>query len=337
MTTRANWVDYGKGIGIILVVYGHLQSSAYHMGIKVPEQFFALSDSIIYSFHMPLFFFLSGLFVENSLRKRGAKDYLVDRFLRIAYIYVIWSVLQVGVEAIFSGETQRGTTVFDLLAILWRPWGQFWFLYALLFMHITYAIFSNFGKYANVLFFVAALILFFDPLPISIMALRSFSNHVIFFAAGIMFRDQAMELEKYEAPFWVVLVLLSALVGSGYYVFQNLLEPMRLSGSDQYFYFMVLATLGIIACIFLSQYLARKNIANFLRVLGTYSLQIYLAHMLAGVGIRTVLLLVFGIQNWVVHMLVGVTFALVSPILLQKISDRLNFPYLFEWKKRAAT
>ena len=152
-----------------------------------------------------------------------------------------------------------------------------------------------------------------------------------------MFRDQAMALEKYKVPFWVSIILVSALIGSGYFIFEKMIEPMRLSGGYQPYYFIFLAGLGIIACLFLSQYLARKGIAKFLQVLGTYSLQIYLVHMLAGVGIRMVLLLVFGIQNWIVHMLVGVTFALVTPILLQKISDRLNFPYLFEWKKRTAT
>jgi fucose 4-O-acetylase-like acetyltransferase len=337
MATRANWVDYGKGIGIILVVYGHLLSSAYHMGIKVPEQFFALSDSIIYGFHMPLFFFLSGLFVENSLRKRGAKDYLVDKLSRIVYIYIIWSIIQVSIEVLFSSQTQRGTTISDLPAILYRPWGQFWFLYALLLMHITYAVFSNFGKYAAPLLFVTAFILFFHPIPIGIMALWSYSTHLIFFVSGIVFRNQVMRIEKIEVPFWMVVFLLAVLIGTGYFIFKNLLEPMRLSGSMQPYYFMVLAVLGTIACVVLAQYLARKNIASFLQVLGTYSLQIYLVHMLAGVGIRTVLLLVFGVRNWVVHIVVGVMFALITPILMQKISDRLNFPYLFEWKKRGIT
>ena len=337
VTTRANWVDYGKGIGIILVVYGHLLSSTYHMGIKVPEKFFALSDSIIYGFHMPLFFFLSGLFVEGSFRKRGAKDYLLDKFSRIAYIYIIWSILQVSVEVLFSNETQRGATISDLLAIPYSPWGQFWFLYALLLMYITYAVFSKFGKYATPLIFLAALILFFYPLPFGIMALRSFSTHFIFFVGGIVFRNLVMETEKFEVPFWVIIFLFAALAGSGYFIFENLIEPMRLSGSDHPFYFIYLATLGTIACSALSQYLARKKIAHFLQVLGTYSLQIYLVHMLAGVGIRMVLLLVFGIQNWIVHIVIGVTFALVTPILMQNISDRLNFPYLFEMKKRAVT
>ena len=64
---RIDWVDYAKGIGILLVVYGHLLSSVFHKGIQIPKHFFELSDSIVYSFHMPMFFFLSGLLVEKYL------------------------------------------------------------------------------------------------------------------------------------------------------------------------------------------------------------------------------------------------------------------------------
>jgi fucose 4-O-acetylase-like acetyltransferase len=336
MNTRANWVDYGKGIGIILMVYGHLLSSAYHGGIKVPEHFFSLSDSIIYGFHMPFFFFLSGLFVESSFRKRGAKSYLLDKFSRIAYPYVIWSILQVSVEIMFSSQTQQEATVSDLLAIVYRPWGQFWFLYALLLMHITYTVFSYSGKYAVPLMFVTSVMLFFYPLRIGAFALSGFSSHFIFFTIGIVLSRKIMQAEKYEIPLWVVILLLAALTGSGYFIFENLLTPMRLAGKPYPFYFLYLSILGIVACSVLAQYLARRNITQFLQVLGTYSLQIYLVHMLAGAGIRMALSLLFGIQNWVVHIVIGVTFALVTPILMQKISDRLNFPYLFELRRNSA-
>jgi fucose 4-O-acetylase-like acetyltransferase len=333
MNIRANWVDYGKGIGIILVVYAHLLSSAYHGGIQVPERFFNLSDSIIYGFHMPFFFFLSGLFVEGSLQKRGAWDYLKDKFLRIFYPYLIWSILQVSVEVIFSSQTQMGATISDLLAVIYRPWGQFWFLYALLLMHITYAGFSYFGKYAKPVLLVSSVILFFYPLPISAFGFFGFRTHFIFFVSGILFKDQFMKMEKYNLPIWAVGLLLATLVGSGYYAFEYSIPPLRLVGSPYPFHFLFLAMLGIIACSALSQYLAGRNIAPFLQTLGRYSLQIYLVHMLAGVGMRMVLLKVFGIHNWIAHIIIGTIFALIAPIILQKISDRLGFPYLFELRK----
>ncbi|MGN0524124.1 MAG: acyltransferase family protein [Eubacterium sp.] len=54
---RIEWIDIAKGIGIILVVTAHTQMPSYSL--------FDGNNNIlrllIYSFHMPLFFFLSGM------------------------------------------------------------------------------------------------------------------------------------------------------------------------------------------------------------------------------------------------------------------------------------
>src|SRR5690606_15822455 len=71
MQERNAWVDYAKAIGIILVVYGHVARGVFNAGLPMEESSYLLVDSIIYSFHMPLFFFLSGLFFYDSLMKRG--------------------------------------------------------------------------------------------------------------------------------------------------------------------------------------------------------------------------------------------------------------------------
>ncbi|MDA9004038.1 acyltransferase family protein [bacterium] len=68
---RSEWVDYCKAIGIILVVYGHVARGLFNAGIGSSIPWYSLVDSIVYSFHMPLFFFLSGLFFYSSFSKKG--------------------------------------------------------------------------------------------------------------------------------------------------------------------------------------------------------------------------------------------------------------------------
>lgn len=51
---RIEWIDVAKGIGILAVILGHC----------------SLSRQIawtIYSFHMPLFFIIGGLFFRNNM------------------------------------------------------------------------------------------------------------------------------------------------------------------------------------------------------------------------------------------------------------------------------
>ena len=327
---RTDWVDYAKGIGIILVVYGHLLSSGYHAGLAIPQHFFELSDSIVYSFHMPLFFLLAGLFVESSLQKRGPREYLKDKLLRIAYPYFIWSILQMSVEVLFSSQTQRGASISDILAIAYRPWGQFWFIYALFLMHVVYTLVSRSGRFTAALMFIIGIWLFFNPIYLNVAALEGFSIHFIFFVCGIYLRRYLVDMEALSLPLWAILFLLIILLGSGYFVFENVIEPARLANGLHPYYFLYFSILGIIACISLAQYLAKKNNLQFLKTLGIYSLQIYLVHMLAGAGTRLVLQQVFHLQSWMLHILLGVAAALIIPIMLQKISEKINFPYLFE-------
>ncbi len=85
---RADWVDYAKAIGIILVVYGHVARGIFNSGIVVPVHAYEVLDSIVYSFHMPLFFFLSGLHAIDSLKRRGGAGMVLGKvdFLPVRFV-----------------------------------------------------------------------------------------------------------------------------------------------------------------------------------------------------------------------------------------------------------
>ncbi|GAB4540266.1 MAG: acyltransferase [Anaerolineales bacterium] len=338
MNARATWVDYGKGIGIALVVYAHLLSSAYHNGLAVPQRFFEVSDSAVYSFHMPLFFFLSGLFAKGSLNKRGARAYLADKAARIFYPYVIWSILQISAEALFAGQSQQGASFSTLLTIPFQGWGQFWFLYALFWMHVTYAACAAFGKYANVSFLLISVFLFTFSLPTGLFELGSFSFYVIYFSAGTALMPLFQKMEARNIPLWAAFLGAGAFLAAACALFIAALAPGRIQNFSQRYIALLFATFGILSFSALAQALAREKALPLLETLGKYSLQIYLVHMLAGVGMR-VLLLQMGVENWLAHIFIGTVFALTAPIALQKISDRLHFPYLFEFPRlqRAST
>ena len=83
MKNRIPFIDTAKGIGIILMVLGHIGLGSY-------------AYSSIYSFHMPLFFFISGLlFSAPDKRKlvKRCKTILIPYFsLGLVYLAVDWIV-----------------------------------------------------------------------------------------------------------------------------------------------------------------------------------------------------------------------------------------------------
>ena len=68
VSERYTWIDCIKGIGIFLVVLGHIYKDNY-IGLW------------IYSFHMPLFFMLSGylMYAKSVDWKCGGASYLTRK------------------------------------------------------------------------------------------------------------------------------------------------------------------------------------------------------------------------------------------------------------------
>ena len=62
-------MDYLRGIAIILIVYRHVLVGLQKGMIVVPE-ILVHANMIFYSFRMPLFFILSGIFISRSLAKK---------------------------------------------------------------------------------------------------------------------------------------------------------------------------------------------------------------------------------------------------------------------------
>lgn len=82
---RLPWLDASKGLGIILVVVGHIT--------QVP-----LLHGVIYSFHMPFFFFLSGIAFAYSRPKnflvRHTKSLLIPYFVFCLLCFVYWAIFE---------------------------------------------------------------------------------------------------------------------------------------------------------------------------------------------------------------------------------------------------
>lgn len=85
---KNNFLSTAKGIGIILMVMGHS---------GVPGDI----DKFIYQFHMPLFFFCSGYFLNNCDNYNSLAIIFKKRFKGIYLKFLCWSILFLALHNVF--------------------------------------------------------------------------------------------------------------------------------------------------------------------------------------------------------------------------------------------
>lgn len=81
MNKRDKVIDVAKGIGIILVILAHVLKG---------KNIFVLE--VIYYFHMPLFFFISGLLSYYD-KSNNFKEFLLKKFKSIIIPYIVFSII----------------------------------------------------------------------------------------------------------------------------------------------------------------------------------------------------------------------------------------------------
>ena len=129
ISKRIEYIDIAKGIGILLVVFGHVV-----WGGNYPMPHAGFISNLIYSFHMPLFFIISGMCIKES----KVLDKQTVRKMALAYLipYAIWTILYLlmfqtagmlrGQESIFNFKNNLFAHAISICGV-----APLWFLIAL--------------------------------------------------------------------------------------------------------------------------------------------------------------------------------------------------------------
>src|ERR671915_579751 len=128
-TDRVAWVDYAKGICILMVVMMHstLGVGAAAGGEGWLHQVVAFAKP----FRMPDFFLISGLFLAQVI-DRDWRTYLDRKVVHFLYFYLLWTAIQFAVKApgLVQGHGVTGVAWLYLETFV-EPFGTLWFIYLL--------------------------------------------------------------------------------------------------------------------------------------------------------------------------------------------------------------
>lgn len=312
-TARMRWMDVARGIGIVLVVYGHALRVLVGAGLISPADPLWVSDYVIYTFHMPLFFLLSGMNVEQSLRK-GKIQFLRSKLWTIAYPYLLWSLIQGSIQILFASHLNTPLHPHSLATILWRPIGEFWFIYVLFIFQLIGMIFAR-TRIPLALLAIAAYVGSFY-LPANIW--ERVAHMLIFFAVGILFtKTIRLSLERIRFVVLPLSILAFAFLA---FIGRNLSN----SNADSPLSLPATAA-GIAMVLVASQYVVQTTepATRLLSLLGLASMAIYVLHVLVGSGSRVALHMV-GIHSIWIYLVVAVVLGVAIPALIFSFSVRLG-------------
>jgi fucose 4-O-acetylase-like acetyltransferase len=314
--TRSNVVDIVKGIAIILVVYGHTAQGLVHRGWWNTSGA-AFSHSLIYSFHMPAFFFAAGLFVHRSIDRRGAGGFFLEKIKGILYPYLLFAVIYAVVQPLL-GRFEVAAAPFQwkvfLLSVL--DGNASWFLFTLFFCFMLALLTNRLPHW--IVFFAAVVVGMTPPFgpPLTDQVLREFC----FVAAGMwvgsrIYRMQYIGKVKAVIGFTCLVALQVAMI----YRF----------GVPNRWTYAVLGLTGTAGLFLLAKLLEGRRLGNCLAWLGRASLAIFLLSAFAQGATRAVLLSIFHTRELWLQLLLPTAFATLLPAIVWYHQKRWRLEWLF--------
>ena len=271
---RAAWIDHARGIAIILVVYGHCIRGLLAAGLVDGSAHLTI-DYLIYGFHMPLFFFISGVLGVRTALQGGWPFW--RRLRMIAWPYVLWMSFELALLSALGNMTNMGAFSFGVNTYLYEPVSPFWFLYAVLCCVVFVHILVRWGTWvplaAAIPIFVAGQ---FAPTELG----QQVTWGLLYYAAGTaLIRGPAFE-RMAASPILIAGSALGA-VGLG-------LALDNAGVGNQWA--VPVAVLGSLAVFGAAQYLARWSsrwpLLRVIAYLGQISLTVLVVHILGTAGAR---------------------------------------------------
>lgn len=262
---RIDWLDICKGLGIILVVLGHA---------PLPSDI----KAFIYSFHMPLFFFLSG-FVFSTKKYYNFFDFFKNRFSRLIIPYFLLSAILTIVYITYEKAINEYpfTVTEVILGFIYSNSEHLkiavplWFLTCIFIVSLIFYFISKLKKDIWILFilFILSIIGFLSNNFIDSRLSWNVDTALtatVFFGIGYLTRKNShIFINKKNIQIVDLTIITFSLTFLFSYLNSRISRIDMLGNTyNNYFYFYIAALSGIATCILISILIKKSTVFSFL-------------------------------------------------------------------------
>ena len=317
--TREKWVDDVKVIACILVVLGHFFQSMTKASILPENDLYGWFNTTIYYFHVPLFFICSGYLYQKYSKVDGVGSWcrnVAKKALALGVPYATFTTATWVLKKVFSSSVNDqigglGDTLFL------HPTAPYWYLYALFFIFLVTPTFSSVkAAMVGLIVALAAKALILTGGGYSVYAVSTVLSNEIWFVFGMSicaFNVQLKGKRVQGTIFGLLFIILSIVVYTA-----------EISGS------VISFAMGLLACVAVILMVAgfEGKFGRGMNFLAKYTMPIFLMHTLFAAPMRSVLLKV-GIENAVIHVVLGLGISFAGPIIATWIMKKTKWLEFF--------
>lgn len=217
---RIAYIAQAQLIGCFLVILGH----SIPLSWEIPHAIYQ-ADVFLYTFHMPLFFFVSGylFYKTKSVERYSFGSYIKKRSIRLMLPYVVLTIVgfipKIMTAKLFEDSSQLSVMYFVRAFLVPREnvWGHFWFLPTLLIISLFSFVFAKLKEKSFYAYAGLTVLLFGLPFAAYLtdwFAVNDVLKYTCFYAFGLLFADSGFErVLRAKKTRWLFLLLCPIAIG----------------------------------------------------------------------------------------------------------------------------
>ncbi len=319
-TKKINRILIIQGWAILWVVIGHAPLLPIH---EMPQPVYvSLLYDIAYSFHMPLFIFISGYLFRMTRIERHMpyREMISEKLRRLGIPFVVFTIIAMAVKSVFSADMARPATfsVGEFVnAVIFPgsgPLSELWFVATLMWYFALRPLWEILDS-KPVATIIVLTILFYMPefTENNLLCYQQVIHYAIFFYLGTIARSKKISGTpslRYIAAICTTAIVYPIFVGGGISAALEIIVPV----------------LGIFVSIILA-IAADKYTPQIMSSFRDYSYQIYLMGIFVQIAIK--MLYKHGIiPHYGIGYVLCITCGIYIPVLVSMAIKKLNNKYL---------